>query len=238
MSENGGIEWGTVERSDEALHVPTPSESESVLEVPALSDMDIERTEREYLQQETPPPLQTGVPNSSVECETCGKTVRVRKDGQLSSHKCDPKPQRGNRLDDLPQRKIVTPTKVRKFGIALIAYGVEEGAASLIARPFGADPDDVPSELPDAEGMIGPPLDLLWPSIPKAAQDFIGKLADNADLIDCALAWADWLNTLRKWTNEQRRVQNALLHEREAHATSQPEGSLGYGTVVPFQPGG
>ena len=232
------MSWATVERSDEALQSLTASESVSVLEVPELSDADIDRIEQELSSttiEETVP--QKAEPGSSVECETCGKTVRVRRDGFLTTHKCEPKSQRGNRLDHIPERKIVTPKKVRDFGIALISYGVEEGSASVLARQYGVEPEEIPTELPDAEAMIGPILDIVWPSIPDQAQAFIGKLADNADIIDCALAWWDWMRTISKWSREQRRYQQRLMSEREAHATSQPAGTFdGWGSVTPFRP--
>jgi len=252
MSED--MSWATVERSDEPLHSTTLNGSEDVLEVPVPTDDVIGRigagSRRETPQFHTEPtpsfepsetqesPQQRGEPGSFVTCEICGRDrIRIRKDGLLATHKCVPKATRGNRFDELPSRTSVAPSKVRKFGIAIIGYAVEEGAAAVLARPFGTDPDDVPSDLPDANAMIGPPLDIIWPSIPKAAQQFLEKCADNADLIDCAIMWIEWSRTLSKWTREQRSFQQRLMNERNVSYATQPQGPFdGFAAVVPFQP--
>jgi hypothetical protein len=157
----------------------------------------------------------------------CGKDVRVKKDGHLISHKCEPKATRGTRLETLPERKSPMPPRTRDFAVGVVAWCVEEGSARIVARPFDADPDDVPTTLPDADTMVGTPLDLVWPEIPKGAQDFISKLADNADLLDCGIAWFEWIRTVSKWTRDQRTIQRRLTE-----SGARPES----GQVYPFVP--
>ena len=235
------IDWGTVARSDEPFPNTDSAPSEQLLDVPELTDdalaaMEQEESEQREQADNTQEP-QRGEPGQQVACERCGKTVRVRKDGLLSSHKCEPKAQRGNRFDHLPDRRSTTPRKVRDFGITVLAWTLEEGSAHMLARPFGANPDDVPSELPDAEGMIGPPLDLLWPNIPDPAQKFIAALADNSDLIACALAWGDWARTLGKWTRDMRDYQKSLAEQERQSGPTQFAATDGVvGRVVPFSP--
>lgn len=245
------VDWGTVERLDgPLLATDTAQPTEEVLEVPeltsevldAMMEAEAESSQSQSLSDNADdtetPEAQRGAPGSQVECETCGKSVRVRKDGYLSVHRCEPKAGRGDRFTDLPKRKRTTPPKVRDFGINVLAWAVEEGSARAVARPFGVDPADVPSELPDAEGMLGPPLDLLWPSIPESAQKFIAACADNSDLIACALAWGDWLNVLGKWTREQRAINQQLAEQQRrsnGYGSSESEGPYG-GRLVPFSP--
>jgi hypothetical protein len=233
----GGIEWGTVERSDGPLLADNTPDSE-VLEVPELTEDTLNALEEVEAEASAPPntdtPTQRGEPGSQVECEVCGTSVRVRRDGELSKHKCEPKAQRGNRFDHLPTRGGKAPRKARDFVIGVAAWCVEEGSAHVLARPFDADPSDVPSELPDAAEMLGPPLDLVWPSIPDSAQKFIETLADNSDLISCALMWGDWMRTLNRWTREQRAYQRQLTEQERQRGSTQFAATDGPGRVVPF----
>lgn len=235
------INWGTVERLDGPLSETDTEHSEQLLDVPELTDdalqaMDDQHDDTMSSEVRNEETTQRGEPGSQVACEVCGKTVRVRRDGELSKHKCEPKAQRGNRFDHLPDRRSATPRKVRDFGITVLAWTVEEGSAHVLARPFDADPDDVPTELPDAEGMIGPPLDLLWPNIPDSAQKFIAACADNSDLIACALAWGDWIRTLGKWTNDMRKYQQSLSSQENISGATQSAAANGGPRLVPFSP--
>lgn len=241
MSGEGGVDWGTVERLDGPLNETDTEQSEQLLDVPELTDGSLQAMDDE--QQEamssdagtTDAPTQRGEPGSQVVCEICGRTVRVRKDGELSRHKCEPKAARGNRFTHLPERRNTSPRKVREFGITVLAWAVEEGSAHALARPFGVDSDDVPTELPDAEGMIGPPFDLLWPNIPDSAQKFIAACADNSDLIACALAWGDWVRTLGKWTSDMRKYSQSLGQENSG-GQAQSQAANGGPRLVPFSP--
>lgn len=178
---------------------------------------------------------QTGKPGATVECEICGKKVVVKADGFLRSHKCEPKAQRGNRLDTLPERKSPISGRTRDFMVGVISWGIEESAAHTLARPFNADPDDVPTELPDADLMVGVPLDMVWPEIPKAAQQFLDKIADNADVIECGIAWFEWMRTIGKWTRTQRMI-NETRREMGNNGADTASGSVG--ELIPFIPTG
>jgi hypothetical protein len=235
------IDWATVERLDEPLSGMDSEQSEQLLDVPELTDDSLRETERQLnaasQAEADDEPTQRGEPGSSVECETCGRSVRVRKDGTLGKHNCIPKAQRGNRFTHLPERRKTAPTKVRDFAITIVAWGVEEGSARALARPFDVDPDDVPTDLPDAEGMLGPPLDLLWPNIPDNAQKFIAACADNSDLIACVLAWGDWMRTLGKWTRDMRAYHQQLVEQERQSGPTQFAATDGVtGRVVPFSP--
>jgi hypothetical protein len=236
------IDWGTVERLDEPWSEADTEQSEQLLEVPELTDDSLRETERQLTataeaDATTEQPTQRGEPGSQVDCEICGKSVRVRRDGELSKHVCTPKAQRGTRFLHLPERRTTAPRKVRDFAITIGAWAVEESSAHALARPFGVNPDDVPTDLPDAEGMIGPPLDLLWPNIPDSAQKFIAACADNSDLIACALAWGDWIRTLGKWSRDMRAYNQSLIEQEKQNGPTQFAATDGVGRVVPFSPG-
>jgi len=227
----GSVDWDNVIRVDDSEQSPEVE----FLEVPELTDEIIDSIERTEEPAEETPKYE---PGTQQECPTCGKSVRVRKDGTLGLHKCEPKPNRGERFLGISNTRPVTPKKVRQFSIAIVATGVESGTAYLLARPFGVEPEQVPTDLPDAEEMIGPLMDVVWPQIPKGAQNFLSTCADNSDLIACFLAWADWAKTLNSWVQEQRAFQKRLLNERNSSGTFDTTGTVdGFsGRVVPFSP--
>lgn len=245
-NDNDGldVQWATQEPSDGVLSdtgTDDFAQSPQVLEVPELTP-DVLRDMEERHAPDAPPEqaqLQRGEPGSYVECEVCARRVRVRRDGTLSLHKCEPKKERGNRLTNLPAPKPA-PKKVRDFSIAVLSWGIEEGTAHALGRITGADPSDVPTELPDPDDMIGPPLDVIWPNIPDNAQAFIAMVADNSQLISCALAWGEWFSQLGKWTREVRAYQRNLAAQEAHSGTAQFTGAddSGYaaGRVVPFSP--
>lgn len=204
---------------DDALDIPV-----------AYDDVETDVTQID----DTPPP-QTGKPGTTVECVECGKKVRVRKDGQLSMHACDPKAKRGNRLDKLPDRKSPIKSRTKDFAVGILSWAVEESSASVLARPFDADPEDIPTDLPDADIMVGVPLDVVWPSIPANVQAFIDKLADNSDVIDCGLAWWEWSRQISRWTREQRQLKRALMNGGTDNGTTDTPGQA-FGTVHAFVP--
>lgn len=206
----------------------TPESELLDIPLPDVEDIDALALEQELelpTDNATTREIQRGTPGDTVECNICGKNARVKKDGTLAVHgKCEPKAQRGNRLETLPDRRSPMKSRTRDFCVGVLSWGIEESSAWVIARPFDADPDDVPTELPDADAMIGVPLDIIWPEIPKAAQSFIDKLAENADVIDCGIAWFDWMRTVGKWTRDQRKIQRRLM-EANGHAANQSQGT-------------
>lgn len=221
---------------DIQINATPDSELLEIPELPTAEEIDsLEESSFELpTDKATSGPAQRGKPGENVDCNICGKSVRVRKDGTLGVHKCEPKAQRGNRLETLPDRRSPMKSRTKDFCVGVVSWGVEEAAAWAVARPFDADPDDVPSELIDADVMIGVPLDIVWPEIPKGAQAFIDKLAENSDVIDCGIAWFDWMRTIGKWTREQRRTQQKIM-EANGYGTSKPA-TAHLSAVQPFIP--
>lgn len=238
------VQWETAERSDALLSdtgTDDFDQSPQVLEVPELTPDLLRDMEQQVAQEPSAPsqpqaPAQRGEPGSLVVCEICEKNVRVKRDGELSKHTCTPVARRGNRWDNLPAPKPA-PKKVRDFSIAILAWTVEEGSAQVLSRATGVPAGEIPTELPDAEEMIGPPLDVLWPNIPDSAQAFISAIADNSLLISCALAWAEWVKNLTTWTREMRAYQHSLYEQEGQHGNgaSQFAGQDG-GRLVEFRP--
>ena len=138
-------------------------------------------------------------------CPECGGRFTVTKAGAIRQHKCDGV-QRVKNSTGKPRRakRAGTPDTVKDLSVALIASGVEYMAAQAIGRSIPCDPALVPVDLPNADSMIVPFIELAWPQIPKKAQRVITRFANESDLIAAALGWFEWQRTLSKWAAEQR----------------------------------
>jgi hypothetical protein len=144
------------------------------------------------------------------ECPECHGVFTVTKAGEIRGHKCDGvrdvsdtgQPKGATRLS-----RKVAPKNVRKLAVDLISSGVEYGAEVQIAKyvPMERTASLAAAvELPDSDMMVGPIVELVWPTLPKGAQKAIKAIADQSDLIACALLWAEWSQTLRTFAREQR----------------------------------
>lgn len=158
--------------------------------------------------------------DGKAECPECGGRFTRKKDGGIRSHKCadgitsvDPVKSTGR----TPRTKKGAPPKVRQLGVATIAAGVEWVSATSVARYVPCEPGQVPAELPDADMMIGPVIDALWPQVPPGAQKAIIKIADNSDLIACLFAWVEYGRTLKSWAN----VQHATIEKAKESQNGQ-----------------
>ena len=176
------------------------------------------------------------VPDDSdgkAECPECGGRFTRKKDGNIRSHKCA---DGITSVDSVKSTRVVrgkkaAPPKVRQLGVATIAAGVEWMSATSVARYVPCEPSQVPAELPDADMMIGPVIDALWPQVPKGAQNAIIKIADNSDLIACLFAWIEYGRTLKGWAD----VQHAQV-KAEEHSNAQSVSTADVpGNVIDFQ---
>lgn len=171
-----------------------------------------------------PPPSDDATPRRSAmaisadvdkaPCPDCGRPFNVNQDGTIRRHNCpghiviEAERVPGQRRTRKVGGRKPAPAKVRRLGSAFIASGVEWGAQQTFSRAIPCAPADVPADVPDAEKMIGPFIDLLWPQIPVGAQKVIVNLAEQEDLIVAALAWLEWYRTLAAWarTESDRRA--------------------------------
>lgn len=138
-------------------------------------------------------------------CPECGGRFTVTKAGAIRQHKCGGV-QRVKNTSGKPRRakRAGTPSTVRDLSVALIASSVEYVTAQAVGRSIPCDPALVPADLPDADAMIGPLIELAWPQLPKRAQKVVTRIADESDLIAAALGWFEYQRTLSKWAAEQR----------------------------------
>lgn len=192
------------------------------------------------------PELSDLTPGSKAACPECGKVLSVTQKGELRSHKCvNDIPTGGGKSGSRRSAKL-PPKKVRDLGVAAMAGGVEWGTAHYVGRYVPCHPSVVPVDMgDDVDIMCGPVIDLLWPALPKGAQKVITAIADETDLILCALAWADYFRNIRQWAKSQHK---AVLQARKEGANSGgiqgPPTESGGGTgervdlgeVVPFRP--
>lgn len=170
-------------------------------------------------------------PGSRAACPKCGKECHVNADGTLRAHTCgDVKVVRHRSTTGKGRKKRSTdvPGNVKRLGTAAIASGVEWGAARYIASVIPCDPKQIPPdvyEVTDPDDMVGPLVKLLWPQIPAKAQQVIGAICDQEDLIVCAFAWIDYAKRVDTFARE--------MHKQLAASQSNTTG--GVTNVVPIQ---
>jgi hypothetical protein len=156
--------------------------------------------------------------DGKIDCDACGGRFTKNRDGSIRRHKCADgittvSNVKGTRVSRKGGKKHA-PDAVRKLGVAVIASGVEWSADAVISRAVPCEPADVPSELPDADAMVGPIVDALWPQIPPAAQSALIRIADQSDLIACVFMWMEYGRTLKVWTETAR---NARIEQEKAN---------------------
>ena len=151
------------------------------------------------------------VPAGKGVCPDCGKLLTITAAGTLRQHKCiNDIPTGGDKGHGSRAKRPRTPTTVRNLGVALIAGGVEYTAAASVSRWAECDPAEVPADLGDqADVMIGPILDGIWPRIPKEAQKVIKSIADESDLLVAAMAWWEYSKALKEW-GEAKKALSAV----------------------------
>ena len=157
--------------------------------------------------------VEDDLPEGKGRCEACAGIFSITRTGALRSHKCLDgttvvKTTRSPKVTRKGRHK--TPASVRRVLIPPIASGIEWGAETWVCAVTDLTPDTVPTvldgagdpvsvvELPDAEAMIGPLLDAVWPQIPTRAKTIISDLADKEELILCLLAWLEYGRNLQK----------------------------------------
>lgn len=163
-----------------------------------------------------PAPRSGGLePGSRVDCPDCGKNLTVTAAGEIRKHKCVAELGSTRSAGSRKRKSSRAPAAVRTLAIGAIDAGVSYGVSQAIGRYVPCDPNEVPNPgKDDADERIGPLVDLLWPAIPAQAQQVISRIADESDLILCALAWADYFTTLRKWAREEheKRARESRLN--------------------------
>lgn len=207
----------------------------------------------EDLLSETPTNVGELTPDDDgkAECPSCGKRYKVSANGSLRSHNCDgirsvaagTKPTRTG----VPRKARTkgAPPSVRRMGVALLGAGAETMAGISIATYVPMPRSDVPDEvvtLPDADLMIGPIIDRIFPELPKGAQAFVKMLSEQEDLIAAAFMWAAWSKQLKDYADvmhEQNRPKAKASQRKDSDnvvSISRPSEPTLYAGVEPFQP--
>ena len=146
----------------------------------------------------------------------CGRFM-PRKDGTIRAHKCieTATGEEVTTVAQTPHTRVTrkgkgkkhAPENVRRFGVAILASGVEWGATQTVSRAVPMPVSDVPEEvigLPDADAMIGPILDGLWPQLPPGVQKAIGALADQEELIAALFGWIAYTKAVRSYIESEQ----------------------------------
>ncbi len=174
---------------------------------------------------------------TKVECpEGCGKTITKNRDGSVRKHKCvgDESTVRevsAGRPKAVRRTKGQAPAKVRQLGVATLAAGIEWGSEKFVEKATGqpvpilADSGDEVrklTDLPDADGMIGPFINLLWPQLPPGIQKTIAAFAEHEDVIAAIFAWLEWAQQIKRYTDAVVEQQDkAKEREQAQHEPSQ-----------------
>jgi len=171
-------------------------------------------------------------------CPDCSKTLKLTASGGLRRHKCE---STGESVTEVPgvraarvvkrRGKSEAPAKVRNLGVAVIAAGVEWSSDQIISRATEIAISDLPDELdlPDADAMIAPFINLMWPQIPKGAQKALLEIADHEDLVAACFAWFQWAQTLKQFTET---VQASKREDSTDGRLEVPNAPTGYAFTV------
>ena len=165
---------------------------------------------RDELQKETPHGNEIQyTPGDRVPCPECGKTVSVTKAGALRGHKCDATGSVLVKTARSGARKTAkaTPVNVKKWSIRGLTLLAEYSAESVIVSTTGADRKEIPdavTALPNPDKMIGPVVDLIWPTIPPSVRNKIATLLEHDAMIEACMYWYMYSQTLKEWSDEYR----------------------------------
>lgn len=174
------------------------------------------------------------VPGTRANCPSCDKELTVTQAGELRAHKCvreiDAGKTRGKpRGKGRGGRSRSVPTNVYDFIVGIGEDATEWSASRYVARAVPCDLDIAKqaASLKRIDGggdvLFGPIVNALWPELPKGAQKSLIAIADHADLIACAFAWAEYLANLRGFVEAAREVVE----------TEGQEGGTNNGTSIP-----
>lgn len=167
----------------------------------------------------------TLVPGTRAPCPVCAKELTVMKGGGFRQHTCDPS-QKPKNVPAAAINKGGMSANARKFMVAGVAGTAQWGTAQAVSRYVPCPPQAVPAQIPDAnrEIMVGPLVDSLWPALPESLKTTLEHLADNTDLILCALAWSDYFSAIRKWARQEHKNLADVRERMEAtHGVAPPQ---------------
>jgi hypothetical protein len=202
-----------------------------------FDDLEISAVSNDvYVQEDTP---------GKSTCPDCGKLLTITAAGELRKHKCvndiSTADSGGGSHHKATVKRPRTPSTVRNLGVAIIGAGVEYGTAASLSRWVDCHPSEVPADLgDDADVMIGPVLDAIWPRVPKRGQRIIKALADESDLIMCGMAWWEWGKNLKEWgdryiaTREKAETETPTRGFQDGEQIPGPV--IGNGPAGPFEP--
>lgn len=175
-------------------------------------------------------------------CPDCGNYYAVLKNGSIRNHACIGKVGADGVITVAAKKptraqtaaaKNAAPTTVRSLGSALIAGGVEWGSVQYMRRAIPCTPEQIPDgikDVPDADKMVGPFINILWPAIPKGAQNVISKIAEHEDIIAALMLWSDYFGHINGFTKTNHKL--VMDQQRSIRAQAQPNVNAGVNSNV------
>lgn len=176
-------------------------------------------------------------PPGKAHCPDCGKLLTITAKGDLRAHKCVNEVDAQRAASGSKAKAKKAPDGVLKLFIPLTAGAIEWSAAHTLARtiPTSYTRARRAADMGDNDiDLFAPIFHVIWPELPKGAQQLLIRLADHSDLIACAFAWSDYIAGLRRWADDERaRVVNE--YESGVNGNEQTTGTPLAG-VQPFRP--
>lgn len=166
------------------------------------------------------PDTTTDTVDGKRECGECGKRFTVTKSGEIRQHNCNGV-RTVTRTKKSGKKVKSVPDVVMRVGTAALASGIEFGTRRTVANYVPCPPSVVPADLPDADAMLGPIIRFLWPNIPAKAQTIISGVCDHEDLLMCALAWSEYIGTMRKFAEA---AHTAVQQQNAGNVSQLPVG--------------
>lgn len=171
--------------------------------------------------------------DGKLACGKCGRSFKPKADGTLRAHKCVEGVTTVSTRVGVPKRgkRKGAPQSVRRMGVALIGAGTETLASLSVATFVPMPRADIPEKvttLPDADAMIGPIIDRLFPELPKSTQLLLQRLAEQEDLIAAMFLWVQWSKAIADYT----RAAHDLVQEQKNATTRTTQN--GVSNVVPI----
>lgn len=167
-------------------------------------------------------------------CPKCGRSFKLKADGTLRAHKCVEGIMSVDNVRTVaakrPRGRKGAPASVRRVGVALLGAGTETLAAVTVSIAVPMARADIPEAvvtLPDADAMIGPIIDRLFPELPKSTQALLQRLSEQEDLIAALFLWAQWTKVVGQYTKEAHAL---VVEERKTKKSAANSG----GNVVPI----
>ena len=157
------------------------------------------------------------IPGTKIACPGCGKEYTVTAKGEIRSHNCVREIDGGNRAKPRGKgrggrSRTAVPSNVYDFLVGAGEDCTEFVTSRYVARAIPCDLELAKDATAigriegGGDALFGPIIKALWPELPKGAQKTLTSIADHADLIACAFAWAEYTAMINGFVRQGREI--------------------------------